>query len=295
MIEILLFACFIGCIVSITFTVFYREVSPSAEETGISEEEKVKKRKSFKEIIDILLNKLAGAVSKVDFPLLASLREDVAHKLNKARLSGMYSPDKFLALCVVSGTGVSVVLSALLGVNLLYFLIFFVLGMFLPFLWLQDKLNKREKEIINTLPDILDLLTICIEAGAELTTAINKILEKSLFPKNALLVELEILQNELQVGVGRIDAINNLIKRVDNEIVTNVMKNIIQAIQSGMSLAPILRSQAEQMRTVRFQAAERRAHEAPVKILFPLVLFIFPSVFIIIFGPIILNFFRKGF
>jgi tight adherence protein C len=295
MIEILLFACFIGCIVSITFAVFHRKVSPSAEETGISEEEKVKKRKSFKEIIDILLNKLAGAVSKVDFPLLASLREDVAHKLNKARLSAMYSPDKFLALCVVSGTGVSVVLSVLLGVNLLYFLIFFALGMFLPFLWLQDKLNKREKEIINTLPDILDLLTICIEAGAELTTAINKILEKSLFPKNALLVELEILQNELQVGVGRIDAINNLIKRVDNEVVTNVMKNIIQAIQSGMSLAPILRSQAEQMRTVRFQAAERRAHEAPVKILFPLVLFIFPSVFIIIFGPIILNFFRKGF
>jgi tight adherence protein C len=295
MIEILLFACFIGCIVSITFAVFHRKVSPSAEETGISEEEKVKKRKSFKEIIDILLNKLAGAVSKVDFPLLASLREDVAHKLNKARLSAMYSPDKFLALCVVSGTGVSVVLSVLLGVNLLYFLIFFALGMFLPFLWLQDKLNKREKEIINTLPDILDLLTICIEAGAELTTAINKILEKSLFPKNALLVELEILQSELQVGVGRIDAINNLIKRVDNEVVTNVMKNIIQAIQSGMSLAPILRSQAEQMRTVRFQAAERRAHEAPVKILFPLVLFIFPSVFIIIFGPIILNFFRKGF
>jgi len=295
MIEILLFACFIGCIVSITFAVFYRKVSPSAEETGISEEEKVKKRKSFKEIMDILLNKLADVISKVDFPLLASLREDVAHKLNKARLSAMYSPDKFLALCVVSGTGVSVVLSALLGVNLLYFLIFFALGMFLPFLWLQDKLNKREKEIINTLPDILDLLTICIEAGAELTTAINKILEKSLFPKNALLVELEILQNELQVGVGRIDAINNLIKRVDNEVVTNVMKNIIQAIQSGMSLAPILRSQAEQMRTVRFQAAERRAHEAPVKILFPLVLFIFPSVFIIIFGPIILNFFRKGF
>jgi len=300
MVGILSCACLTGCAIFIIWAMFYNEKSFTAVEevevAGRDDNKKVKERKSIKEIMNTLLDKLAGVISKLDFPILASLREDVARKLSKARLSSSaYSPDKFFALSIISGVGVSLVLLLLLSANLLYFLIFFVLGAFLPFLWLQDRLNKIEREIISTLPDILDLLTICIEAGAELTTAINKILEKSLFPKNALLAELEILRNELQIGVGRVDAINNLIRRVDNEAVTNVMKNIIQAIQSGMSLAPILRSQAEQMRTVRFQAAERRAHEAPVKILFPLVLFIFPSVFIIIFGPIVLHFLRRGF
>jgi len=163
-----------------------------------------------------------------------------------------------------------------------------MLGFFLPAIWLNDHVKRRQGQIQKALPFALDLLTLSVSAGLDFTTSLDKIVGK--LHGSALAFELGITLSEIQLGRSRADALRDLARRVSVAEMTSVTSALIQADELGAPLAPILRVQSEQLRNGRSQRAEKLAMEAPVKILAPLIAFIFPNTFIIIAGPILLKY-----
>ena len=163
-----------------------------------------------------------------------------------------------------------------------------VLGMLLPWVWLRDCERARKRLIRNALPYALDLLTLSVEAGLDFTASLGRIIRRQ--PNTPLSQELAETLRQIQIGVPRAEALRDLHERVVMEEVFSVTSALIQADELGASLGPILRIQADQFRIRRAQAAEKAAMEAPVKLLFPLICFFFPATFIMIFGPVFLQF-----
>ena len=201
-----------------------------------------------------------------------------------------YSADEFLGFqfaCLFIGAAFGALVGFRLGYPALA-LVTTVLGFFWPTMWLGGVVKKRQFEIQKSLPYALDLLTLAVEAGLDFTTAVGKIVEK--LGGTALAFELGIMLREIQLGKTRVEALRDLGRRVSLPEMTSVTSSLIQAEELGASLGPILRVQGEQLRDSRSQRAEKLAMEAPVKILFPLIAFIFPTTFIIIGGPILLKY-----
>jgi len=168
---------------------------------------------------------------------------------------------------------------------LIWSTLFFAGGFMLPFIWLRDQIKKRHHQISRALPYSIDLLTLSVEAGLDFQAAIAKVVEKG--QPGPLREELSIMLGEIRLGKTREQALRNLGDRVRLPQLTSFVSNLIQADRMGTSLGKVLRIQSTQMRIERTQRAEKLANEAPVKMLFPLVLCIFPTVFMILFGPII--------
>ena len=173
----------------------------------------------------------------------------------------------------------------LLEKPLIWSSLFFVLGFLLPFIWLRDQIKKRHHKIARALPYSIDLLTLSVEAGLDFQAAIAKVVEKG--QPGPLREELSIMLGEIRLGKTREQSLRNLSDRVRLPQLTSFVSNLVQADRMGTSLGKVLRIQSTQMRIERTQRAEKLANEAPVKMLFPLVLCIFPTVFMILFGPII--------
>ncbi len=165
---------------------------------------------------------------------------------------------------------------------ILVVLIFTVLGFFFPQLWLQSRINTRQGDIRRALPDALDLLTICVEAGLGLEAAMSKVCEKW---ENQLSLALMRAIREIQLGKARRDAMRDMADRIGLSEMTSFVAAIIQSEVLGVSLAKILRIQSDQMRVRRRQRAEEKAREAPVKMILPLAFLIFPSILIILLTP----------
>ncbi len=159
-------------------------------------------------------------------------------------------------------------------------------GYLFPALWLGSKIRRRQDEIVKALPDALDLLTICVEAGLGFDAAMNKVVEKW---DNALATEFARVIQEIRLGKPRREALRNMADRTEVADVTTFVAAIIQADQLGVSIAQVLRIQSDQMRMRRRQRAEEKAHQAPVKMMFPLVFFIFPTIWIVLLGPAVLQ------
>lgn len=157
-----------------------------------------------------------------------------------------------------------------------------LIGFLVPLLWLRSKIRNRQTEIVKTLPDALDLLTITVEAGMGFDGAIQKVAEKW---ENELSKGFSKVTQEMRLGIPRRDALKNMDKSMGVSDVTTFVAAIIQAEQLGVSIAKILRVQSEQMRVKRRQRAEEMANKAPIKMLFPMVFLIFPALFIILLGP----------
>jgi len=160
-----------------------------------------------------------------------------------------------------------------------------LLGFFMPLLWLSSKIRQRQTEIIKTLPDALDLLTITVEAGMGFDGAMQKVAEKW---DNQISKAFSKVVQEMRLGVLRRAALKNMDTSMEVPDVTTFVAAIIQAEQLGVSIAKILRVQSEQMRIKRRQRAEEMANKAPIKMLFPMVFLIFPALFIILLGPAVL-------
>ncbi|MBI1881745.1 MAG: type II secretion system F family protein [Chloroflexi bacterium] len=158
-------------------------------------------------------------------------------------------------------------------------------GYLLPILWLRSKINKRKKEIIKSLPDAMDLLTITVEAGMGFDGALQKVAEKW---SNELSKAFGKVVQEMRLGVIRREALRNMSNNMDVPDVTSFVAAIIQADQLGVSIAKILRIQSEQMRVKRRQRAEEQANKAPIKMLFPMVFLIFPALFVVLLGPAVI-------
>ena len=160
------------------------------------------------------------------------------------------------------------------------------IGMYLVTFWLSSQAKARKKEMSRGLPDSMDLLTICVEAGLGLDAAFHRISEKQSGP---FVDEVGQMLREMGLGKPRREALLDLAERTDLEEVRTFANAVIQAEQLGTSIAGVLRAQADRLRVRRRQRAEEEARRAPVKMVFPLVFCMMPSLFIFILGPILLN------
>jgi tight adherence protein C len=177
----------------------------------------------------------------------------------------------------------------IMGLPFLIGLLMTAVGVFLgytvPEFWLGGRVKKRQKAILLMIPDTLDLLTISVRAGLGFDAALGKVVEKLNGP---LSDEFRRALAEVRVGKARRDALRDIVPRTEVAPLTNFIGAIIQAEQLGVSVSKVLQVQSEQLRIERRQRAEEQAAKAPIKMLFPLVGCIFPSLFIVILGPAII-------
>ena len=159
------------------------------------------------------------------------------------------------------------------------------MGFFLPELWLRGRISKRQNDVRKAMPDALDLLTICVEAGLGFDAAMAKVYQKW---DNVVALAFGRVIREIQLGKLRRDSLKDMADRLGVSEMTSFIAAVIQSEQLGVSLARVLRIQADQMRIKRRQRAEEAAHKAPIKMLIPLALLIFPSICIVLMTPAVL-------
>ena len=167
-----------------------------------------------------------------------------------------------------------------------------LIGFYLPNLWLHFRIARRKEAIIKGFPDALDLMVVCVEAGTGLDAAINRVGEEMRLSNKVLSEEFKLLSLELRAGKPREEALKSLALRTDLEDVNSLIILLIQTEKFGTSIAQALRVYSDSMRTKRYQKAEELAAKLPVKLVFPLVLFILPSLFVVIVGPAVIRIFR---
>jgi tight adherence protein C len=160
------------------------------------------------------------------------------------------------------------------------------LGYYFPMISLNSKIRKRQENIVRALPDALDLLVICVEAGLGFDAAMGKVYEKW---DNELALAFGRVLREIQLGKQRRDALKDMSLRMDVPDVNSFTAAIIQAEQLGVSMSKILRVQSDQMRVKRRQRAQEKAQQAPVKMMIPMVLLIFPSIWVVLLGPAVIK------
>jgi tight adherence protein C len=182
--------------------------------------------------------------------------------------------------------GLVVMSSSPSSTGFLAVLVFGVGGFIAPSFFVSTRARRRQSQISADLPDALDLLAVSVEAGLGFDGAVSKLTEHMEGP---LIDEFELALGEMRIGESRSDALKKMAERVDVHEMAAFVRSIVQADQLGISLGRILRVQAADARLKRQAAAEERAMKAPIKMLFPLVMFIFPAMFIVILGPAFLN------
>lgn len=160
-----------------------------------------------------------------------------------------------------------------------------IIGFYLPNLWIHVKIRRRKENILRGFPDALDLLVVCVEAGLGLDMAINRVGQEIEMSVPVLSEEFKIMNREIRAGKSRQDALRGLALRTELEDVSSLTALLIQTEQFGTSVAQALRVHSDAMRTRRRQRAEEAAAKVPVKMLFPLIFFIFPSIVLVIVGP----------
>jgi len=229
------------------------------------------------------------------FRHLTNLRVRLQRSLVAAGKPEGLSADDFLGLVCFSTlawTFVGLVLSVMTGWSVPV-PIAFVIGVAHPFHWLKRNLTRRQNEIRKLLPYSLDLLTLSVEAGLDFTSALSRMVPK--LQGTALAAEFGELLRAIRLGKSRSEALREVADRVGMGEVNSFAGSLVQADELGADLGPVLRVLADQMRNDRSNRAEKKAMEAPVKILFPLIAFIFPTVFIIIFAPLGITYLRHLF
>lgn len=203
-----------------------------------------------------------------------------------------------IMLAVMLPSGLVVLGAVLPQVDLpaaMVFLLIVVLataGFYLPSLWLTHKIQQRRQILLDGFPDALDLLVVCVEAGMGLDSAFNRVARESASSNKTLSDELQMFNLEIRAGMSRRDALKNLAMRTDLQEMHNLATLLIQADRFGTSVSQALRVFSDSMRSQRFQRAEEKAAKVPVKILFPLILFVFPALFVAILGPAVIQIYQ---
>lgn len=240
------------------------------------------------------------------FTGMQTQREYLKRRLIISGFDGLISPEEFIWLrlmipCIAGSLLVTLFYALLIVIpgraSLFMQNQFIIVGGMLwlvtamqPGLWLNGACRRRQNDIRRAAPFIMDLLTLSVEAGMDFMTALQRIVaRREMDPINE---ELLRVQQEVQIGKTRREALRAMANRIDMPDIRSVLGALIQADEMGVGIGLILRIQSDQMRSRRFELAEKKANEAPVKMLFPLVVFIFPAVFLILLGPILSQIFR---
>ena len=209
-----------------------------------------------------------------------------------AGMTDEVTPDEFFAWKIVMAFFMPLfawnMLSAIWNLPWYVYVAALLLGFMYPDIWLDGRIKQRHAKIFRAMPYVMDLLTLSVEAGLDFVSGIAKVVEKA--RPSPLIEELSFYLHEIQIGTTRSQALRNLAYRINMSEISSFSALLIQADQLGASIGPVLRAQSDLLRTKRFQLAEKKGAAATQKLLFPLVLCIMPAVFIVIFGPIVLNF-----
>ncbi|PHS25418.1 MAG: secretion system protein F [Methylophaga sp.] len=228
--------------------------------------------------------------------LPASYLNKLDAKLQKNSLGFVLTAEEYFSACFVFAlllpalAAIPLVSSGDVSVGLL--IILAIIGFILPEAWVKDARRKRDVAIIQSLPTYLDYLSMCVDAGLNFSGALKQAVEKG--PKGAMNNEFRIVLRDINSGQTRADALSRLEQRVALKDVTIFVSAVIQAEKMGSSMRETLLIQAEQRLDERFQRAEKMAMEAPVKLVIPLIAFIFPLTFIILLFPIVIKFLEQG-
>ena len=251
--------------------------------------EDIELEQPFMERVIVPVLKKFGEISTRFTPQKAL--QETTLKLELAGNPGRIDASTFLATRFVGAAvfgGLLLLISSLSSVNwpfgrvVLVVGIFTALGFFFPQLWLQSRINSRQNEVRKAMPDALDLLTICVEAGLGFDAAMSKVNEKWV---NELSIMFGRCIREVQLGKTQREALRDMASRIGLPELTSFVAAVIQSQILGVSLAKVLRIQADQMRVKRRQFAEELAHKAPVKMIIPMALLTFPSILIILMAP----------
>ncbi len=216
----------------------------------------------------------------------------IAHRLVLAGSPGSIDADRVVAIKVLLGLGVGgltvgwAVFSSASVLSWVMALLLTGIAFFTPDLWLDSRITARKKRILRDLPDLLDMLTISVEAGLGFDQAITKIVKTSGGPLHR---ELGRALQDIQAGADRATALRGLAKRTEVPELNAFITAIVQAEQLGIPVGKVLRTQASEMRLSRRQRAEEQAQKTPVKIVFPLILCILPATMIVIIGPAVIS------
>ena len=209
-------------------------------------------------------------------------------QLAMAGYEQVLTAEQFMTVRILMGAlGVLLTILFFLSNNAMTGLLVLLCMVLYPQVWLRGLVAKRHLQILKALPNVLDLLTLSVEAGKDFVTALRDILARR--PDDELGLELRKALHEIQLGKPRQAALKEMAMRVRQPELTSVMNAIIQSDELGVSIGQVLRIQAEQLRAKRFARAEKLASEAPVKILFPVALLIFPAVFTVVLAPMLMR------
>lgn len=176
---------------------------------------------------------------------------------------------------------------------LMFLMLFAAAGFYLPDLYLHLRTEERKRKIFEGFPDALDLMVVCVEAGMGLDAAIKRVGDEIALQHKVLGEEFKILSLELRVGKPRAEALRNMAMRTDLEDISGLVTLLIQTDRFGTRVAQALRVHSDAMRTKRYLRAEEMAAKLPVKMVFPLILFIFPALFVTIIGPAVIRIYRN--
>ncbi len=239
-------------------------------------------------------------------PAFAKARESVARRIVSAGYEGLLSANEMLSLRIlvplvfgilwvlfVRGAVAASHVAFLGKMQFALYVIGILWLMIYPLSWVRQAIARRHRAIQRALPFVLDLLTLSVEAGMDFMSALQRNIDRRKI--DALGEELIRVVREIQLGTTRRQALRAMSHRVNLSDLRSVVNALCQADELGVSIGSILRIQADQMRLRRFERAEKLANEAPVKMLFPLMVFIFPAVFLILLGPIIQRLVQQGF
>lgn len=179
------------------------------------------------------------------------------------------------------------------GINKIYlvgiFYLLFIGGYYFPTLILGRLVESRQKKIRQALPDALDLLVVCVEAGQGLNAALKRVSDDFMVSSPALAKELNLVNLEINAGLEREQALRNLADRTGVEELASLCSILIQSDRFGTSVSAALKVQSETLRTTRRQKLEEMAAKTPVKLIFPLIMFIFPAIMVVILGPAVIR------
>lgn len=260
--------------------------------TSLEEEEL---RKSFFErMIKPIIQKIASMFSQGGKEGSSAYQDNLLTQLIMAGNPGNLEPTEFIVLQFLISLGslfIILIISFLINLNppiliLVFALSGFGFGFIGPKFWLSKQVAKRKRLISRALPDTLDLLQVSMEAGLGFDLALSNVVEKT---KGPLSSEFKKALEEIVVGKTRREALKDISKRCGVEDLQMFINNVIQAEQLGVGIARVIQVQSEQIRTLHRQRVEEEAMKIPIKILFPLIFFIFPTILLIVLGPVMLK------
>ena len=292
--QIAVIACWAACAVG--FAAYAASIA--SEITYVTLADGRKTARSLPLVFRLLLPFIPNLARIVSRPGFARARKTASEMIVSSGMEGLLTGEEFVALkflvpltCGTAWVAFVMLMGTLLPESviadnaILLSLFGILLAYGYPLMWLRSTLRKRHLAILRALPFVLDLLTLSVEAGMDFMSALQRNCERRrIDPLNEELIRMV---REIQVGTPRRVALRNMAERVRQPDLKGVTHALIQADELGVSIGSILRIQSDQLRSRRFDRAEKLANEAPVKMLGPLMLCIFPAVFVILLGPII--------